>query len=113
LKVSDTAAPLGLQALQQADRQLLEALRKLSQELALDAAKTAQLRAKAQQDLSRTTRDEIQGLSEKEQTQGNQLQQLAEEAAQHPLMQQPADKLSQLAQQLRRDVATQLTAAAA
>lgn len=113
LKVSSTAAPLGLQALQQADRQLLEALRKLSQELALDAAKAAQLRARAQQDFSRTARDEIQGLSEKEQTQGNQLQQLAEEAAQHPLMQQPADKLSRLAQQLRRDVAAQLTAAAA
>ena len=113
LKVSSTAAPLGLQALQQADRQLLEALRKLSQELALDAAKAAQLRAKAQQDLDRKTRDDVRGLSEKEQTQGNQLQDLAEETAQHPLMKQPADKLATLAQQLRREVAEQLNAAAA
>jgi len=113
LKVSDTAPPIGLQALQQADRELLEALRKLSQELALDVAKVAQLRAKAQQDLSQKTRDEVRGLSEKEQTQGNHLQDLAEQTAQHPLMQQPADKLAALAQQLRREVAEHLNAAAA
>lgn len=113
LKVSSDAPPLGLQALQQADRQLLEALQKLSQELAMDAAKAAQLRARAQQDWTQPARTETRGLSEKEQTQGTQLQTLAEEAGQHPLMQQPADRLAKLAQQLRRDVAAELDSAAA
>lgn len=96
LKVSDTAPPIGLQALQQADRELLEACGSCLRNWHSMSPKPLS-RAKAQQDLSQKTRDEVRGLSEKEQTQGNHLQDLAEQTAQHPLMQQPADKLAALA----------------
>ena len=113
IRIADNAEPLGQKPLREADQQLVDALRKLEEQLQLDANKGNELKDKLWQQWNAETQESVRELSEKEQTQGRELQQLAEQAAQHPLMKKQADKLTDLAQDIRQDVPEKLDAAAA
>lgn len=112
LRIADNAEALGQKALREADQQLVDSLRKIAEQLGQDAVHAAQLREQAQREWKPEVRDEVRALSEKEQTQGNALQKLAEEAGLHPLMQKQAANLSALAQQVRENVPEKLDQAA-
>jgi hypothetical protein len=105
------AAPLGQQSLREADQQLVEALRKLEQELHADAAKGNELKDQARKNWDEPTQQGVRELSEKEQTQGRDLQKLSEEVAQHPMMQKQAEKLTELAERIRQQVPEKLNEA--
>ncbi|MEN9556633.1 MAG: hypothetical protein RLZZ232_2919 [Planctomycetota bacterium] len=112
LRISDNAEPLGQKALREADQQLVDALRKMAEQIGQDSVRAIQLREAAQRDWKPEARDDVRALSEQEQTRGNELQQLAEQAGQHPLMQKPAARLAALSQQLRERVPEKLDQAA-
>ena len=112
VRIADNAEPLGRKPLREADQQLVDSLRKLEEQLQLDANKGNELKDKLWQQWNAETQESVRELSEKEQTQGRELQQLAEQAAQHPLMKKQADKLTDLAQEIRQDVPQKLDAAA-
>jgi hypothetical protein len=107
------ASPLGQQALREADQQLVEALRRLEQELHNDAAKGNELKEQARKNWDEPTQQGVRELSEKEQTQGRGLQKLSEEVAQHPMMQKQAEKLTELAERIRQQVPDKLNQATA
>ena len=113
IRIADNAEAIGQKSLRKADQKLVESLRKLEEQLQQDANRGNELKDK----LSRAWNDEVQQdvreLSEKEQAQGRELQQLAEQAAAHPLMKKQAEKLTELAQQVRNDVPEKLNEAAA
>jgi hypothetical protein len=113
IRIADDAEPLGAKPLREADQQLVDALRKMEEQLKQDADKASELKNQTRQQWDDEAKDDVRELSEKEQTQGRQLQQLAEQVAAHPLMQKQAEKLSELAQQIRQDVPTTLNEAAA
>lgn len=113
VRIADNAEAIGQKSLRESDEKLVESLRKLEEKLQQDANKGNELK----DELSRAWNDEVQQgvreLSEKEQTQGRDLQQLAEQVAAHPLMKKQAEKLTELAQQVRQDVPEKLNEAAA
>ncbi len=113
LTISDNAEALGQKALREADKQLVEALRAMEQQLQEDAKQANSLKDEAWRNWNEESKDKTRGLSEKEQTQGNDLQKLAQQVAQHPLMQKQADKLAELAQQVRQQLPKKLDEAAA
>ncbi|MGV2340229.1 MAG UNVERIFIED_CONTAM: hypothetical protein LVR18_41645 [Planctomycetaceae bacterium] len=104
IRIRDNAEALGQQALKQADQQLIDSLKAMSEQLGKDATTAAQLRDQATRDWNENARQEARGLSEKDQTQGNELQKLAEQTGEHPLMQKQAAKLAELAQNVRQNV---------
>ena len=113
IRIADNAEAIGQKSLREADQKLVESLRQLEEKLQQDASRGNEL----EDQLSHAWNDEVQQgvreLSEKEQTQGRDLQQLAEQTAAHPLMKKQAEKLTELAQQVRKDVPEQLDEAAA
>jgi len=111
--ISDEAEAIGQQALRESNKQLVDALRKLEEQLQQDATKGNELSNQAAQKWNEESQQEVRGLSEKEQTQGRELQKLAEQAADHPLMKKHAEKLTELAQQVRQDIPKKLDEAAA
>jgi hypothetical protein len=113
IRISDDAESLGQKPLREADQQLIDALRKLEEQLQQDAQKAGELKSQADRQWDGTAQEEIRSLSEKEQKQGRELQQLAEQVAQHPLMRKPSLTLSELAQQLRQNIPQKLDEAAA
>jgi len=112
IHISDNAEAIGRKALREADQKLIESLRTLEEQLEQDAKKAEELKEKLTQELKPDTRQSVRDLSEKEQTQGRKLQGLAEETATHPLMKSQAEKLTELAQQIRQEIPAKLDAAA-
>lgn len=112
IRISDQAEAIGQKALREADQQLIEALRRIEEQLQQDVAKGNELREKASRQWNEEAKQGVKELSEKEQTQGRELQKLAEQAASHPLMQKQAEKLTELAQQVRKDIPGKLDQAA-
>jgi|GEM_PF-365204 len=113
IRISDDAEPLGQKPLREADRKLVEALRGLEEQLQRDAGRSQELKDQSQQQWDKDTQEAVKALSEKEQTQGRELQSLAQQTAEHPLMQKQADKLKDLAQQIREKLPETLNEAAA
>ena len=113
IRIADDAEPLGQKPLREADQQLIDSLRKLEEELLRDAQKANEIRNEIGQQWDKDAQESVQDLSEKQQTQGRQLQKLAEQVAEHPLMQKQAAQLTELAQQIRQDVPSELDEAAA
>jgi hypothetical protein len=112
IRISESAEAIGQKALREADQKLVEALRGIENQLLQDAHKADALRDQLTQESNDGRRQAIRALSENEQTQGRKLQSLAEQTATHPLMKSQAEKLTQLAQEMRRDIANTLEAAA-
>ncbi|MBC7964356.1 MAG: hypothetical protein H7Z17_00405 [Fuerstia sp.] len=112
IRIADNAEAIGQKSLREADQKLVESLRKLEAQLQQDANKGNELKDKLRREWNDAVQQGVRELSEKEQTQGRELQQLAEQAAAHPLMEKQAEKLTELAQQIRKDVPEKLDAAA-
>lgn len=112
IQIADNAEAIGQKALREADRKLVESLRKLEEQLQQDAAKGNELKDQLHRNWNDEVQQDVRELSEKEQQQGRDLQKLAEQAATHPLMQKQAEKLAELAQQVRNDVPEKLEEAA-
>ncbi|MCA9010455.1 MAG: hypothetical protein KDB01_11945 [Planctomycetaceae bacterium] len=112
IRISESAAAIGQTALREADQKLIEALRSIEQQLLQDSLKAVALKDQLTQESNDERRQAIRALSENEQTQGRTLQSLAEETATHPLMKRQATNLTQLAQDMRHDVANRLEAVA-
>ena len=113
IRIADNAEAIGQKSLREADRKLVESLRKLEEQLQQDANKGNELKDKLSREWNDEVKQDVRELSEKEQTQGRDLQQLAEQAAAHPLMKKQAEKLTELAQQVRNDIPKKLDEAAA
>ena len=112
IRIADNAEAIGQKSLREADEKLVESLRQLEEQLQQDANTGSKLKDKLAQEWNDAVQQDVRELSEKEQTQGRELQQLAEQAAAHPLMKKQADKLAELAQQVRKDVPEKLNEAA-
>lgn len=112
LSIRDDAEPLGEKPLREADQQLVDSLRQLEQKLHQDVQTASELRESSRKNWNEDSQQSVRELSEKEQTQGRELQTLAEQVSQHPLMQKQADTLTQLAQTVRQDVPQTLNDAA-
>ena len=113
IQIADNAEAVGQKALREADQKLVESLRKLEEQLQQDAAKGNELKDQLHRNWNDEVQQSVRELSEKEQQQGRDLQKLAEQAAAHPLMQKQAEKLAELAQQIRQEVPEKLEEAAA
>lgn len=112
IQIADNAEAIGQKALREADQKLVESLRKLEEQLQQDAAKGNELKDQLHRNWNDEVQQDVRELSEKEQQQGRDLQKLAEQAAAHPLMQKQAEKLAELAQQVRNEVPEKLEEAA-
>ena len=112
VRVDDNAKAAGARALEQETKELIDALKALEQQLEKDAKKAGELSETARTAWDDTSREQTERLSEKEQQQGRILEQLAEEVATHPMMQESAVKLQDLGEQIRDDVPAMLDAAA-
>lgn len=113
IRIADNAEAIGQKSLREADQKLVESLRKLEEQLQQDANRGNELKDKLSREWNDKVQQDVRELSEKEQTQGRELQKLAEQTAAHPLMKKQAEKLTELAQQVRKDVPEKLDAAAA
>ncbi|MCP4174031.1 MAG: hypothetical protein GY758_25040 [Fuerstiella sp.] len=111
IRVDDNAKAAGARALEQETKELIDALKTLEQQLDKDAKKASELGENAHRAWDDSAREQTQRLSEKEQQQGRILDQLAEEVATHPMMQESAVKLQDLGEQIRDDVPEMLDAA--
>ena len=112
LRISETAAAIGQNALAEANQQLLQSLREILRELEQDLTHTQQLSESTQREWGPDQQQQSAELSEMQQTRGNRLQQLGAETATHPLMQKQAGDLSDQADELRHNVAPLLQQAA-
>ena len=112
IQIADNAEAIGQKALREADQKLVESLRKLEEQLQYDAEKGNELKDQLHRNWNDEVQQNVRELSEKEQQQGRDLQTLAEQAATHPLMQKQAEKLTELAQQVRNEVPEKLDEAA-
>ena len=112
IRIADNAEPIGQKSLRESDQKLVESLRKLEEQLQQDANKGNELKDKLSREWNDEVQQDVRALSEKEQTQGRDLQELAEQAATHPLMKKQAEKLTELAQQVRKDIPQKLDEAA-
>ncbi len=112
LRIRNDAAAIGSQALTEADQALIDRLRQLEDQLRQDAARGDELKTQLWQRWDEETQAAVRQLSEKEQLQGRELQQLAEQVAEHPLMQKPAEDLKQLGARVRERVPAPLNEAA-
>ncbi|MFN9717824.1 MAG: hypothetical protein ACK58L_03965 [Planctomycetota bacterium] len=113
LRVTADAEPIGKKPLKEDDQKLVDALRKLEEELQKDTQKSHELKDQVWRKWEEEAQQQVRDLSEKEQTQGRELQKLAEQVAEHPLMAKQAEQLNDLANQIREDVPKKLTDAAA
>ena len=113
IRIADNAEAIGQKSLREADQKLVESLRQLEEQLQQDAKTGNELKDKLSREWNDAVQQDVRELSEKEQTQGRELQQLAEQAAAHPLMKKQAGKLTELAQQVRQDVPEKLNEAVA
>ena len=111
IRVDNNAKAAGARALEQETQELIDALKALEQQLEKDAKKAGELGEKAREAWDDAAREQTERLSEKEQQQGRILEQLAEEVATHPMMQESAVKLQDLGEQIRDDVPAMLDAA--
>jgi hypothetical protein len=112
IRIKSDAEPLGKKPLREDDQKLVDALRKMEEELQKDVQKSNELKNELWKNWDEPTQQQVKDLSEKEQTQGRELQKLAEQVAEHPLMAKQAEKLTELAQQIREEVPSKLTEAA-
>lgn len=110
--IDENAAPAGARALDEETQAMVDALKQLEQELTDDTDKARSLRDEARTQWTDQARSETERLSEKEQQQGRVLEQIAAEVGTHPLMQESAAQLGELAADLRQDIPEQLEAAA-
>ncbi len=113
IRITADAEPLGKKPLKEDDQKLVDSLRKLEEELQKDTQKSHQLKDQVWRKWEEEAQQEVRDLSEKEQTQGRDLQKLAEQVAEHPLMAKQAEKLNELANQIREEIPKKLSEAAA
>ncbi|MDG1894849.1 MAG: hypothetical protein P8J37_08070 [Fuerstiella sp.] len=111
IRVDNNAKAAGARAMEQETKELIDALKAMEQQLEKDAKKANDLGDTARKAWDDAAREQAQRLSEKEQQQGRILEQLAEEVATHPMMQESAVKLQDLGEQIRDDVPAVLDAA--
>ncbi len=111
IEVTDDAAAIGQKALSEEDQQLISQLKEMARQLDQDIARGNELRNQLWQQWNDETQSGVQQLSEKEQLQGRELQQLAERVAEHPLMQPQADALKQIGDAVRDPIPASLSAA--
>ncbi|MCA9061505.1 MAG: hypothetical protein KDA96_00520 [Planctomycetaceae bacterium] len=112
LLIDEQAPPIGRQPLSERDQETLDNLRGMAAKLQHDAEEAAKLGDNARQKWNQDDRNEARGLSEREQQQGQQVQQIASEIADHPLMQQQAQAISDLGSEIRNGIGQQLKDAA-
>lgn len=104
ITIDSKAAAAGAEGLRAETEGMIAALKQLEQLLLEDEKQGWDLRNKIRNEISDERRTETERLSEKEQQQGRILEQLAEQVATHPLMEESADKLKELSQKLRQDI---------
>lgn len=110
--IDDQAEAVGSQALREEDQKLIDQLKALEQQLAQDAERGKELKEQLWQTWDDATRQAVRQLSEKEQQQGRELEQLAEQVAAHPLMKDQADELNSVGDVLRTEIPEPLNDAA-
>lgn len=108
LRIDNDAKAAGADALDEATQKLVDQLKKLEAELHSDAHQAREIRQQAEQEWTDSAREQTQELSEKEQQQGRQLEQIADEVATHPLMQDAAQALHQVSEQLQQQIPDKL-----
>ena len=102
--IDANAAPAGADALQAETENMIASLKLLEKLLHEDEQAGRELSQQIQKEFSDARRAETERLSEKQQQQGRVLQQLAEQVASHPLMEDSATALQKLGEQLRQDI---------
>ncbi|MCA9057164.1 MAG: hypothetical protein KDA85_01635, partial [Planctomycetaceae bacterium] len=112
LSIADDAPPIGQEPLSEADQQTVDDLRAIAERLKEDGNTAAGLAKDAVRNWNPEEKRQTTNLSEKEQQQGQQLQQIAEEISQHPLMQQQSRDVRDIGSQVRDEVGSELRAAA-
>lgn len=108
LRIDNDAKAAGADALDEATQKLVDQLKKLEAELHSDAHQAREIRQQAEQEWTDSAREQTQELSEKEQQQGRQLEQIADEVATHPLMQDAAQALNDVSEQLQQQIPDKL-----
>lgn len=104
IDIDKDAKPPGARAMEQQTQEMIEGLKELERRLEKDQAATEVLKTEARQEWKDLGREKAQRLSEKEQRQGRILQQLTNQVATHPLMQDAAEKLQQLTPEVRDEL---------
>lgn len=108
LKIDDNAKAAGARALEEETQQMTGALKQLEEQLKKDKQKAEELKSESQKSWTGRERTETSRLSEKEQQQGKVLAEIAKEVATHPLMQESAQKLQDISEQLREQIPKEL-----
>ncbi|MEZ6060355.1 MAG: hypothetical protein R3C19_08345 [Planctomycetaceae bacterium] len=111
IRISDDAAAVGADALNEDVRRLVEALKEIQQQLQQDRDTAYELKNKVWQDWNEADRRQAAALSEKQQQQGRELAELADDAAAHPLMKKQAQSLQAIGENVREQIPEKLAAA--
>lgn len=104
IRINDKAEAVGTTALREEDQKLVDALKAIEQELVNDEQRAKELKDQLWKTWDDATQNSVRELSEKEQLQGRQLQELAGQVATHPLMQPQAEQLKNIAESVRDDI---------
>ena len=109
--VDPDARPPGARAMEREAEAIIESLEQLNAQVRDDSDAAATLKQQASETWTNKSRGMAQRLSEKQQRQGQQLQQIADVVATHPLMRQVAADLQMLSQKMRREIPQSLASA--
>lgn len=112
VQVTDDAEAVGADAVRAEIQRIVEDLKAIEEQLRKDQETAALLSHDSQREWDHEARNQSLELSEKEQQQGRELEQIATDVAAHPLMQNQAEQLHQLGQGIRNDVPKLLEEAA-
>lgn len=112
LTVNSEAAAPGTRALSEESRQLIQQLESAKRQLREDTRTLRQLRSTSKEEWESRGNSDTTQLSERQQLLGRHLQDLAEQAEQHPLMEAAAKELNKLGQSLRAETGDRLQQAA-
>ncbi|MBL8820525.1 MAG: hypothetical protein JNL58_31165 [Planctomyces sp.] len=112
VRMNDQAEAIGTVPLREEDQQLLDHLRSIEEELRLDAEKVQEVRGQLNEQWDDDRKQNVRELVEKQQTQGRELQEVAQDVGEHPLMEDQAKSLMEQAESLRVQIADKLKQAA-
>jgi hypothetical protein len=112
IRIDEQADAIGTKALSDEDQLMIDQLKEVEKQLDQDAGTARELKNRVWQKWDDEARKNTQLLSEKEQQQGRQLQQLAQQVAQHPLMQNQAEAVKQIGEHVATQIPKPLNAAA-
>lgn len=112
IAINPTAAPPGTAALTQENQQMIDRLRTLERELHQEVADTDSIRNESSNQWNDQNRQRVREVSQSARDLGRRLPQLAEEVAEHPLMQRQARQTEPLSDALRQSIPQQLDRAA-